>query len=70
MKPTTETLKPHHQIIAALLWYGTWLASAPITAGALLTAIDPLPASLTLPLNGYDTVKPALLYSLSCRLPG
>jgi uncharacterized membrane protein len=39
--------------IGALLWYGTWLASALIAAGIIMSAIAPK----SLVLNGYDIVK-------------
>ncbi|MGH6760771.1 MAG: DUF1634 domain-containing protein [Phyllobacterium sp.] len=57
MKPATDNFDRRDQVIAALLWYGTWFASALIAAGVLLTAFEPIPASLPLPLTGYDAVK-------------
>lgn len=57
MKRIAVHLERRDQIIAGLLWYGTWVASALIAAGVLLAAVEPLPASLALPLNGYDAVK-------------
>ncbi|GAA5657403.1 DUF1634 domain-containing protein [Ochrobactrum sp. WV_118_8] len=41
------------KIIAALLWYGTWFASALIAVGVVMTSIEPP----SLALNGYDIVK-------------
>ena len=57
MKPTMDSFERRDQIIAGLLWYGTWFASAVIAVGVLLTAIEPFPASFNLPLTGYDAVK-------------
>ncbi|MBC2885464.1 DUF1634 domain-containing protein [Ochrobactrum sp. CM-21-5] len=57
MKPATDSFERRDQIIAALLWYGTWFASAVIGVGVLLTAFEPLPASLSIPITGYETVK-------------
>lgn len=57
MKPTVDNFERRDQIIAGLLWYGTWFASALIAAGLLLTFIPPFPVGLALPLSGYDAVK-------------
>ncbi|HBO2075850.1 TPA: DUF1634 domain-containing protein [Pseudomonas aeruginosa] len=57
MKPAADNFERRDQIIAGLLWYGTWFATALIAAGVLLTAVEPFPVSLALPLSGYDTVK-------------
>ncbi|MFJ6324145.1 MULTISPECIES: DUF1634 domain-containing protein [unclassified Rhizobium] len=56
MIPPSNSVARREQIIAALLWYGTWFASALIAAGMLLGAV-PLPPSLLLPLTGHDLVK-------------
>lgn len=52
-----RSVERRDQAIAGLLWYGTWFASALIALGVLLTAIEPLMASLALPLIGYDAMK-------------
>lgn len=57
MKPTADNLERGDQIIAGLLWYGTWFASALIAVGVLLTAVEPLQDSLVVPLSGHDAVK-------------
>lgn len=57
MKHVTDHFEHREQILAALLWYGTWFASALIAVGILLTAVGPLHASLALPLSGHDVVK-------------
>ncbi len=56
MIPSANSVARREQIIAALLWYGTWFASTLIAAGMLLGAV-PLPPSLLLPLTGHDLVK-------------
>jgi uncharacterized membrane protein len=55
MRTASDNLQRHEQIIAGLLWYGTWLASALLVAGVLLTAVLPSRAWHT--LTGYDVVK-------------
>lgn len=40
MKPATDNYEHREQMIAALLWYGTWLASAVIGVGMILSAYD------------------------------
>lgn len=55
MKPTTGNYERSEQIIAALLWYGTWLASAVIAAGIVLGLLSHIEQSLG--LRGYDVVK-------------
>ena len=57
MKPMTDNDERHEQIIAALLWYGTWLASAVIAAGMALGALPQLEDSLGFGLSGHDIVK-------------
>lgn len=49
--------EPRDQIIAALLWYGTWFASALIAAGIPLTAFKPLFFSMAISLSGDALVK-------------
>lgn len=50
----TDNFKHREQIIAALLWYGTWCACALIAGGMILgISAD----SFGLGLNGYQLVK-------------
>ncbi len=56
MKPTVDNVERRDQIVAGLLWYGTWLASALIAAGIVLMEVDSAPAFLTLRLSGYGLV--------------
>ena len=56
MKPQAHNFERRDQIIAGLLWYGTWFATALIAVGVLLTAAEPLLGS-ALPFSGYDAVK-------------
>ena len=57
MKPVTDDYERHEQIIAALLWYGTWLASAVIAAGMALSALQQLEGLPGFSLSGHDLVK-------------
>ena len=57
MKPVTDDYERHEQIIAALLWYGTWLASAVIAAGMALSALQQLEALPDFGLSGHELVK-------------
>ncbi len=57
MKPGADPAEQQDQIIAGLLMYGTWFASALITIGVLLTAVEHTPLLLALPLSGYGTAK-------------
>lgn len=57
MKPVTDDYERHEQIIAALLWYGTWLASAVIAAGMALSTLQQLEGLPDFGLGGYDLVK-------------
>ena len=57
MKPMPDDYECHEQIIAALLWYGTWLASAVIAAGMALSALQQLEGLPDFGLSGYDLVK-------------
>ncbi|ETF01355.1 hypothetical protein W822_19085 [Advenella kashmirensis W13003] len=47
----------HDGLIAALLWYGTLLASAVIGAGILLAAADALDPALGMGAIGYGLIK-------------
>ena len=57
MKTVADNFARRDQIIAALLWHGTWFASGLIAVGMLLTAVEPFPASFAIPLSGYGVVK-------------
>lgn len=57
MKAMTDDYERHEQIIAALLWYGTWLASAVIAAGMALSALQQLEGLPGFGLSGHDLVK-------------
>ncbi|MBR7654495.1 DUF1634 domain-containing protein [Brucella oryzae] len=56
MKPV-ENPGRRDKAVAALLWYGTWLASALIAAGVAIMTVEPLQATLSLSISGYDIVK-------------
>ncbi len=45
------------RILAALLWYGTWAASALIAIGMGLKGIQPLPASTVGDAIGHASIK-------------
>jgi uncharacterized membrane protein len=53
----TDNYERHEQVIAALLWYGTWLASAVIAAGMALSALQQFEGLPSFGLSGYDLVK-------------
>lgn len=48
MKSTTGTYDRREQMIAGLLWYGTWLASAIIATGIVLGRHDVIKAGVAL----------------------
>lgn len=48
MKPTTGNYERREQMIAGLLWYGTWLATAVIAAGMALGRYDIVKAGVAL----------------------
>lgn len=48
MKPTAGSYDRREQTIAALLWYGTWLASAVIGMGMVLGIYDVVKAGVAL----------------------
>lgn len=56
MKPV-ENPGRRDKAVAALLWYGTWLASALTAAGVAIMTVEPLQATLSLSINGHDIVK-------------
>ncbi|MEJ5021439.1 DUF1634 domain-containing protein [Ochrobactrum vermis] len=45
------------EIIASLLWYGTWFATAIIAVGVIMTVIEPSQSSTPLFISGYGIVK-------------
>ncbi|EMY1074044.1 DUF1634 domain-containing protein [Salmonella enterica] len=57
MTPTTDKYERREQLIAALLWYGTWLASAIIAVGMALGALPQFNDSLRFGLSGYGVVR-------------
>lgn len=48
MKPATDNDERRERMIAALLWYGTWLASALIAVGMVLDGYDIVKAGVAL----------------------
>lgn len=57
MKSGTDNFERRDKIIAALLWYGTWFATALIAVGVVLTVLEYVPTFLPLALTGYGAVK-------------
>jgi uncharacterized membrane protein len=57
MKPAAETYGRREQAIAALLWYGTWLASAVIAIGIAFGALQKFEGAPNFGFSGYDIVK-------------
>lgn len=68
MKPGADYVDQRDQIIAGLLMYGTWFASALITVGVFLTAVEPTSALLALPVTGYCTAKAGMAVFTFCWL--
>jgi uncharacterized membrane protein len=56
MKPTADGVTHRDRIIAGLLWYGTWLASALIAAGMTLHALQRFTGPLALGLSRHAFV--------------
>lgn len=54
---TPDTYQRREQLIAALLWYGTWVASAVIAAGVMLGVLPELETWLVLGVSGTSLVK-------------
>ncbi len=48
MKSATDNYERREQVIAALLWYGTWLASAVIAVGMVLGGYGIIKAGVAL----------------------
>ena len=57
MKPATDNYERREQIIAALLWYGTWLACAVIAVGMIVGAIQQTAGLLSLGFSSYGILK-------------
>lgn len=57
MKPTPAHDERHEWIIAGLLRYGTWLASALVAVGMSVGALQHAGHSLSFGLHGYDIAK-------------
>lgn len=57
MNPAPDNFKRSDQIIAALLWYGTWCASALIAGGMVLGIRHQSANSLVLGLSSHQLVK-------------
>jgi hypothetical protein len=57
MNQATDKFEPREQLIAGLLWYGTWLASGFIAGGLALGFLQHLVMPLLLGLSGFAIVK-------------
>lgn len=57
MKPAIRNFERGEQIIAALLWYGTWVASAVIAVGMILSGFHLLEAPLGAGFSSYNIIK-------------
>jgi hypothetical protein len=57
MNQAADKLEPREQLIAGLLWYGTWLASAFVAGGLALGLLQHLVMPLVLGLSGFAVVK-------------
>ncbi|PCE27097.1 hypothetical protein BWP39_09945 [Paraburkholderia acidicola] len=57
MKPARDNDERREQIIAALLWYGTWLACAIIAAGMIVGAFPQIESSLSPGFSSYGILK-------------
>lgn len=57
MSKSKENSVTTHRLIAWLLWYGTWVASAIIVVGMALEGLGYGSGTALLGLNGYDLVK-------------
>lgn len=52
-----DGLERRDRIIAGLLWYGTWIASAVIAAGMIVSILQQLGGSAASGPSGYAIVK-------------
>lgn len=57
MKPVSGNDEAREQIIAGLLWYGTWIASALVAAGIVVRALQPPDHPFLSGLNGLTVMK-------------
>jgi hypothetical protein len=57
MTSPTNDFERREQQIAALLWYGTWCASALIAAGITVGVIQQAGSLLNVGFNGHQLVK-------------
>lgn len=65
MKPGTDDFERRGQIVAGLLRYGTWLATALVAFGLLLTLFEPVPRWPALPLSGHDAMRAGIVMFIS-----
>lgn len=57
MNRGADNFERREQLIAGLLWYGTWLASATIAGGLAIGLLHHLAIPLRLGLSGFAVVK-------------
>ncbi len=57
MTPGDDNVERRERIIAALLWYGTWIASIIIAVGIILGALPDFAQLLPPGFSGYNIVK-------------
>jgi len=62
MKSTTNRIARCEQSIAGLLWNGTWLASALVTAGIALGATHDSWSFVAPGLSGYNVMKTGVAF--------
>jgi hypothetical protein len=57
VKQVTVTFEPRERLVAGLLWYGTWLASAFIAGGLTLGLLQHVAKTLLLGVSSFAVVK-------------
>jgi uncharacterized membrane protein len=57
MTQSTDKFEPREQLIAGLLWYGTWVASAFIAGGLALGLLQHRVMPLLSGISGFAVVK-------------
>jgi uncharacterized membrane protein len=57
VKQVTVTFEPRERLVAGLLWYGTWLASAIIAGGLSLGLLQHVAKTLLLGVSSFAVVK-------------
>jgi len=57
MNRATDKFETREQLIAGLLWYGTWLASSHIALGLVLGLLQHFVMPLLLGFSGFAVVK-------------